>query len=60
MMALVLIAMMGAVVSSVTWWTNRRWNQVDSYHERERQYPVILDVGPPIFDIGDWLDGGRI
>ncbi len=50
MLVLILIAVGIVVVSVFAWWANRRWNRVDSYHEREYQ----------VFDAGDWLGGGRL
>jgi hypothetical protein len=40
------------VVLLFSWWAERRWKDVDSYHEREQQ-------DPPIFDAGSWMGGDR-
>lgn len=59
MLVLGLIAIMGAVLLAVTRWMDRRWEQVGSYRQPERRCLPIIDVGPPIFDVCDWLDGAR-
>lgn len=51
---LVLATIVGGVIliSIFAWWAERRWKNVDSYHEREYK-------DPPITDAGSWLGGDR-
>ncbi|HJQ77842.1 MAG TPA: hypothetical protein VJ948_11375 [Acidimicrobiia bacterium] len=43
----------GAIlVIGFAWLARRRWDNVDSYYEREHQ-------DPPVFDVGGWFGGGR-
>ncbi len=53
MLVPVILAVGVVAVSVFARWAYRRWNEVDSFHEREHQ-------DPPVFDAGDWLGGGRI
>ena len=59
MLTLALTAIVGAFVVAVTWWWNRRWNQLGTGKVSDRRCPGLVDVGPPIFDVCDWLDGRR-
>ncbi len=40
------------VVAVAARWLTRRWNTIDSYHEREHG-------DPPVFDAGSFLGGDR-
>lgn len=47
-LGIIVIGIIG--VGLFSWWAYRRWNEVDSYYEREHQ-------DPPVFN--DWIGGGR-
>ena len=52
MPVLILLVILVVLILVLARWANRRWEEVDSYHEREYK-------DPPIFDATDWLSGGR-
>lgn len=47
-LGIIVIGIIG--VGLFSWWAYRRWNEFDSYYEREHQ-------DPPVFN--DWIGGGR-
>ena len=52
MWILIVIGVIAAAIVAFGTWTNRRWDEVDSYHEREYR-------DPPIADYGSYLGGDR-
>lgn len=52
MLVLGIIAVGVAAIALFSWWAYRRWNQVDSYHERDYK-------DPPVTDAGSWFGGDR-
>jgi hypothetical protein len=52
MSGLIALGALALLVVGFALWARRRWDNVDSYFERDYQ-------DPPVFDAGDWLGGGR-
>ena len=53
MWVLIALGVLALAVLGFAWWARRRWDNVDSYYERDHQVP-------PVIDAGDWLGGGRL
>jgi hypothetical protein len=53
---MLVLTLLGGVIALVVLafrWLSRRWDNVDSYYEREYQ-------DPPISDLGSYLGGDRL
>lgn len=52
MLGLIYLGVTAAVIVAFAVWAYRRWDDVDSYYEREHQ-------DPPVADLGSYLHGDR-
>lgn len=60
MLAFGLVAVIGVLFLAVIWWAMTRWTRLQVDHAPDRTATPIFDAGPPLFDVRDWLNGGRI